>query len=99
MLSCNPNSDINVISQSLVTNVLGAHIHPFDKETTTQGKGRINTQEVDGYVNLVWCFENNSKRMHNTRFIVTSCRNAPYDAVLGKGDAEHHGMLGSKNRR
>lgn len=99
MLSCDPKSDTNVISQDLVTTVLGAHIHPFDKEVTAQGKNWINTQDVDGYVDLVWCFENNSRRMHNTRFIVTSCENAPYDAVLGMRDAERYGMLGLKNRQ
>ncbi|KAH7071639.1 hypothetical protein FB567DRAFT_538542 [Paraphoma chrysanthemicola] len=99
MLSCDLKSDTSLISQNLVTNVLGAHIHPFDKETTMQGAGRINTSEADGYVDLVWCFENNSNRMHNTRFTVTSCHDAPYDAVLGKGDAEHYGMTGSKKRR
>jgi hypothetical protein len=96
MLSCDPQSNTNVISQSLVTNVLGAHIHPLDKETISHGKEQINVQEVNGYVDLYWCFEENSKRLHNTRFIVTSSQNAPYDAVLGRRDAEHYGMLGSK---
>jgi hypothetical protein len=88
-----------MISQKLVTNILGAPIHSFNKEATTHGQDRINTEEVDGYVDLVWCYEKNSKRMHNTRFFVTSCYSPPYDAVLGKKDAEHFGMLESKNRR
>ena len=98
MLTCDPKLDTNIISRSLVTNLLGAHIHPLDKETMLHGKEQMNIQEVDGYVDLYWCFERNSKRLHNTRFIVTSSENASYDAVLGRKDAEHYGMLGSKIR-
>lgn len=98
MLSCDPKSDTNIISRSLVTNLLGAHIHPLDKETL-HGTEQLNAQKVDGYVELCWCFEKNSKRLHNTRFIVTSSENTSYDAVLGRDDAEHYGMLRSKTRR
>ena len=97
MLTCDPKLDTNIISRSLVTNLLGAHIHPLDKETL-HGTEQLNAQKVDGYVELCWCFEKNSKRLHNTRFIVTSSENASYDAVLGRKDAEHYGMLGSKIR-
>lgn len=81
--------------------MLRAHIHPLDKESIPDGEEQINTQEVDGYVDLYWCFENNSKRLHNTRFIVMSSQNVPYDAILGKRDADHYGMLvpGTKTRR
>ncbi|KAH7379488.1 hypothetical protein BKA66DRAFT_466053 [Pyrenochaeta sp. MPI-SDFR-AT-0127] len=95
ILSCNPNSESNMISQKLVTNILSARIQALDKEATTYEQDQMKTDEVDGYVDLVWCFEKSSKRMHNTRFLVTSCYSPPYDAVLGKKDAEHVGMLES----
>lgn len=97
MLSCDPKSTANVISQTLVTDVLGANIYPFDKETTPQGDDSMNYQDANGYVDLRWCFERNRRRLFNTRFIVTSSQNALYDAVLGKEDAKHYGMLGTRN--
>jgi len=97
-LSCDPESDTNLISHSLVTDVLGVHIHRFDKESTPYGGEHIHASEAYGYVDLVWCFEKNSKRLHSTRFIVSSSPDAPYDVVLGKRDAEHCDMLGPKTR-
>ena len=93
-MSCNPKFKINVISRKLVTAVLCAHIQPFDIETATQEKDQIDTK-IEGYVDLSWRFENNSKETHTTRFLVPTCSNPPYDAVLGKIDAEYYGMLGS----
>ncbi|KAH8722342.1 hypothetical protein GQ44DRAFT_687098 [Phaeosphaeriaceae sp. PMI808] len=99
ILSYDPNFESNMISQKLVINVLGAPIQPFDEESTTHGKDRINVSMADGYVDLVWCCENNSKQIHKSRFLVASCYNPPYDAVLGRKDGEHFGILESKNRR
>jgi hypothetical protein len=58
-----------------------------------------NMADVNGYVDLVWCLEKNNKRIHNTRFLVTSCHNPPYDAVLGKKDGAQFHMLESNDRR
>jgi hypothetical protein len=99
ILSYDPNSESNKISQKLVTNILGAPIQPFDKEDAMHGQDHTNTAEVDGYVDLVWCCEKNNKRMHNTRFLVTSSYSPPYDAVLGRKDGAHFRMLESNDRR
>jgi hypothetical protein len=50
---------------------------------------------VDGYVDLEWCFENR-KATNKSRFFVTSVHDPPYDAVLGRPDAERYGILKTK---
>jgi hypothetical protein len=99
VLSCNPKSDTNVISQGLVTTVLSVPVHPFDKETTKPAQSQKHCDEMDGYVDLDWCFESNRETMQSTRFFVTSCHNPPFDAVLGRPDAKRHGMLNTRRRR
>jgi hypothetical protein len=93
VLSYNPKSNTNVISQELVTTVLGAPIHSIDKDTTESAHGRKHYAEMDGYVDLDWCFESNRQTLQSTRFFVTSCHNPPFDAVLGSPDAKRYGML------
>lgn len=48
---------------------------------------------MEGYVDLDWCLEHSSRRIHTTRFFVSSIDNPPYDAVLGKNDALQYGMV------
>jgi len=97
ILTYDRKSKTNVISQELVTTVLGTPIQPFDEYTTKPKKSRRHRYDTDGYVDLEWCFEN-TKKTHNTRFFVTSASDPPYDAVLGRPDAEQYGILKSKNR-
>lgn len=52
---------------------------------------------MDGYVDLEWCFEN-TKTTNKSRFFVTSAQDPPYDAVLGRPDARHYGILKAKSR-
>src|SRR4051794_11910093 len=49
-----PNLDRNIISQRLVTKVLGEPIHPINKKTTDLIEGE-SEQSVNGYVDLDWC--------------------------------------------
>jgi hypothetical protein len=99
ILSCDPTSNANTISHRLATKVLNEPVHSFDHTFTEQSRARIHGEEVGGYVDLEWCFENNTKRWHTSRFLVTKTYNPPYDAVLGRSDAEIYGMLRSRNRR
>ena len=92
ILSADPNLDRNVISQRLVTKVLGEPIHPINKETTDPIEAE-HEESMKGYVDLDWCLEKDNKSIHRTRFLVTSIYNPPYDAVLGKEDARLHGMI------
>lgn len=93
MLSCNPNSDINMISPKLVANTLGVSLQPPDKQDTSYGHGRKGAEEVEGFVDLTWRFEMRSVTPYKMRFFVTSNDDPPYDAVLGEKDAKHVGML------
>lgn len=87
LLSCNPETDLNVISQSLVKNVLKVRIESIDRGTAPEGRDDTDIEKVEGFVDLVWRFGNNKEIQHSTRFFVTSDPNPSYDAVLGKTSA------------
>jgi hypothetical protein len=96
LLSCNPETDLNVTSQSLVKNVLKVRIESIDRDTAPEGRDDTDIEKVEGFVDLVWRFGNNKKkqhRQHSTRFFVTSDPNPSYDAVLGKTSAMQYGFL------
>jgi hypothetical protein len=99
ILSYDSGSENNIISHRLVTKVLGEHIHPLDD--TIPAIARINTcgKEIGGYVDLEWCMENDRKHWHTSRFLVTTTYDPPYDAVLGRKDAEYYGMIRTRSRR
>ncbi|OCL04672.1 hypothetical protein AOQ84DRAFT_356315 [Glonium stellatum] len=86
ILSFDMTTDTNLISPKLAVGVLGLTINPLDEkhESTVESfEGRdIDTQ---GYVDLVWCFQNSPDKC-NTRFAVTSSYDPPFDAVLGRKD-------------
>jgi hypothetical protein len=92
ILSTNPDSDYSVISQMLVTKVLCEPIHPLDKEDAKPNEGGYE-QQTDGYVDLDWCLKKDKKRVHRTRFLVSSTYNPSFDAVLGKKDALQYGIM------
>jgi hypothetical protein len=60
---------------------------------------QLHSEEVEGYVFLDWCSEHDWKQWHNTRFLVTTTYDPPYDAVLGKADAEQYDLAKRRNRR
>ena len=99
ILSCDIASDSNVISHRLVTKVLGEQYHPIDRERSLPVQTDIYGEHIDGYVDLDWCWERNTNRWHNTRFLVTTMYDPPYDAVLGRKDAEYYGMIRAKSKR
>ncbi|KAH7081863.1 hypothetical protein BKA63DRAFT_487523 [Paraphoma chrysanthemicola] len=96
VLSYNWKADNNVISQELL-NVLGTPVQHFDEHTTKPKKGRKQRHDVDGYVDLEWCFEH-TKTIIKSRFYVTSVHDPPYDAVLGGADAKRIGKIKTKYR-
>lgn len=100
ILSYDLSTEHSVISQKLVTQRLGVDIQKLDKEAATYEQGRTDIEGVDGYVDLKWRSEENSDQQpRDTRFFVTSCFSPPYDAVLGRKDAEHLGLLPHKTQR
>jgi len=99
ILSCDTATDSNVISHRLVTKVLGEQYHPIDKEGALPVQTELYGEQIDGYVDLDWCWERNTGKWHNTRFLVTTMYNPPYDAVLGRKDAEYYGLIRAKKRR
>ncbi|KAH3964153.1 hypothetical protein HBI56_168050 [Parastagonospora nodorum] len=99
ILSYNPASNTNIISYHLATKILDEPIHTLDDSSTDHVRMRIRGEEIGGYVDLDWCFEDKSKRWHTSRFFVTTTYDPPYDAVLGQRDAEHYGMIQSRRKR
>jgi hypothetical protein len=98
ILSYDPASDNNIISHNLVTKVLGEQIHPFNHTVVAPIQTHTG-EEVGGYVDLDWYFASKKPRWNTSRFLVTTTYDAPYDAVLGKKDAEQYGLLRSRRRR
>jgi hypothetical protein len=91
VLSCDPNTADNYISRPMLE-VLDVPVHTSEKgeeciHANDRGEG------VEGYVDLAWCFESNTKHMQKTRFWVTTTENPAYDVVLGRPDAEQCGLL------
>jgi len=84
---------LNVISQSLVRNVLKVRIESIDRDTAPEERDDTDIEKVEGFVDLVWRFDNNKEVQHSTRFIVTSGPSPSYDAVLGKTSAMEYGFL------
>jgi hypothetical protein len=76
-----------------VEQVLNDRVQPIDKETTAYVQKYTFGERVDGYVDLVWYPRSNADRSYTTRFYVTSTDNPPYDAVLGRIDAERYTMF------
>ncbi|KAH7085023.1 hypothetical protein BKA63DRAFT_8167 [Paraphoma chrysanthemicola] len=99
ILSYDPACDHNVVSHHLVTKVLHEPIHTCDNGSATRVGPQICREDVSGYVDLDWCTESDTQRWHTSRFLVTTTYDPPYDAVLGRKDAEHYGMLRTRSRR
>jgi hypothetical protein len=90
-LSLDTTAGTNLISQRLVTEVLGLTINPLECNTCVERQsGEIDAQ---GYVDLVWSFERSRKIFEPTRFVVTSTYDPPFDAVLGRRDSIKHGLV------
>jgi hypothetical protein len=92
-------SDDNYISRPLVTKVFHKDIQPFEKEATMRIRTQLQSEEVEGYVDLDWCLEHDREKWQTTRFFVTTTCNPPYDAVLGKMDAGQYGLARRRNKR
>ncbi|KAF2186252.1 hypothetical protein K469DRAFT_664124 [Zopfia rhizophila CBS 207.26] len=98
-LSYDTASDTNFISQKLVKNVLDKRIRTLEKEPREWITRQNECQQlVEGYVDLVWCFERSPRRVHGpTRFVVSAVYDPPYDAVLGRRDSIKHGIMTEKD--
>ena len=92
-LSFDTTAETNLISQRLVTEVLGLTINPLEKECNTCVERQSGEVDAQGYVDLVWSFERSRKIFEPTRFVVTSTYDPPFDAVLGRSDSIKHGLV------
>lgn len=84
-----------MISPKLVTKTLGAPIQPLDSKGKLQGHNQRGTEDVNGFVDLIWRFELQRGGTNYMRFFVTSDYDPPFDAVLGRKDAMHAGIIQS----
>ncbi|KAF2488941.1 hypothetical protein BU16DRAFT_531984 [Lophium mytilinum] len=90
-MSYNSATNANFIAPRLLREVLHITIHPFDKESSM---GHYNEEgiEIQGYVDLIWCFRTSRKVFEPTRFFVTAVYNPPFDLVLGQRDCKRAGI-------
>jgi hypothetical protein len=99
ILSYDTGSTVNYISHRFVTKVLHEDVQSFEQEATIRIPTQSHTADVEGFVDLDWCSQHDRKQWHNTRFLVTTTYDPPYDAVLGQADAERYGMTKKRRRR
>jgi hypothetical protein len=99
ILTHDTSSNDNYISHRLVTKDLHEEIQPFEKEATMRIRTQLRSEEIEGYVVLEWCSEHDREQWHTTRFLVTTTYDAPYDAVIGKMDANQYGLVKRRNKR
>jgi len=85
-MSYNLTADVGLASPRLLTEVLGTTIHSFDSDSRRHIKFNGQDMEVQGYVDLVWCYEQSRKIFEPTRFMVTAAYNPPFDVALGRKD-------------
>lgn len=84
--------DANLISPKLVREVLCTEVQKPKEEgrdTRVQFNGRMI--EAQGFVDLEWGFER-SKATRETRFIVVSLYDPPFDVLLGRKTAVECGL-------
>ncbi|KAF2732876.1 hypothetical protein EJ04DRAFT_565619 [Polyplosphaeria fusca] len=100
VLSSDAHNEDNLVSQRLVTNVLHLPIQPLDKEAAASVKAKAGKHRaVEGYVDLVWCFQTPPRDKNKTKFLVSKTFNPPYDAVLGRKDSITYGMMEEKRTK
>jgi hypothetical protein len=85
-LSFDEDTDENVVSRQLVTEILRRPIYPLNKEMRAATQ---TSKNVDGYTELVWCMANNSRRIHTSLAFVSAEYSPRYDVVLGRDDMKH----------
>ncbi|KAF2468338.1 uncharacterized protein BDR25DRAFT_232227 [Lindgomyces ingoldianus] len=95
ILTVDTASENNIISHHLFKSVLHEPIQSIDADSPHSPHNTIRSSEesVRGYVDLVWYLEDDSNIEYQSRFFVVSSQNPPYDAVLGRRDAERYGIL------
>lgn len=84
-------SNVNLVSPTFVTEVLGIGIQPWETTISTpQFEG--GSQAIRGYVDLYWSPEGTSN-FNWTRFMVVKHQDPPFDVILGHTDATACGLV------
>jgi hypothetical protein len=87
------------ISECAVTKVLHKDVQLLKHDATIRIPTQSHSEGVKGYVDLEWCLQHDQKSWNYTRFLVTTTYDPPYDAVLGRADAELYGLTKRRSRR
>lgn len=85
-LSFDEDTDENVVSRQFVTEILRIPIHPLNKEMRAATQ---TSKNVDGYIEIVWCTANNSRRIYTSLAFVSTEYSPQYDVVLGRDGIKH----------
>lgn len=87
------NADVNLVSNKLVRDVLGMHIHQSSEKDSALVLFRGQTVETKGFIDVDWGVEKSrSRSVYQTRFLVTSEVDPPFDFVLGRKFAIAYGL-------
>lgn len=90
------NEDTNLISQKLVTEVLGVDVQASPNLITLEYNE--GTLETIGHVDLEWSPRHQSRRresqnVYSTRFHVTALYDPPFDMLVGRRVVVECGMV------
>lgn len=87
------NWDLNLVSMSVVVDILGLEIQDCDSDDPdVDFNGR--SIATKGYVDLDWGFKR-SRSTFRTRFLVVQQGNSEFDLVLGRKSAIQYGLVDS----
>jgi hypothetical protein len=99
IISRDPESPESYISKRAVTEVLQKDAQFLKHNATIRILTQSHSEHVKGYVDLKWCLRGDERSWNCTRFLVSTTYDPPYDAVLGKADAELYGLTKRRSRQ
>lgn len=106
ILSLDYGSELNLISRTLVNEVLGINIHPLDNASGSVTESRqtmVDGRQVrlQGYIDVNWSINSAHvpRKIHSTRFFVPEVDKPSFDAALAQESAQEYGLLKSSSVR
>lgn len=103
-LSLDYGLENNLISRTLVRDVLNMEVQLLDKEGGSIVESSVVTVDgqqvpLQGYVDIQWSINNAPRKIYSTRFYVPEVDNPSFDAKLAQQTIQEYGLLKSRSRR